>query len=66
MARSHCFPDGNKRVALAIVDVFLRLNGLELTADELDAVGTIQSLAAGDFSEDEFAEWIAAHAAPVR
>jgi death-on-curing protein len=66
MARSHCFPDGNKRVALAIVDVFLRLNDLELTADELDAVGTIQSLAAGDLSEDEFAEWIAAHAAPMR
>lgn len=66
LARGHCFPDGNKRVALAIVDVFLRLNGFELTADELDAVDTIQSLAAGNLTEDELAAWIEAHSAAVR
>ena len=66
LARGHCFPDGNKRVALAIVDVFLRLNGLELTADELDTVDTIQALAAGDITEDELAEWIAERSAPAR
>ena len=63
LARGHCFPDGNKRVALAIVDVFLQLNGMELTADELDAVSTIQSLAAGELSEDQLAEWIDANSA---
>jgi death-on-curing protein len=61
LARGHCFPDGNKRVALAIIDVFLRVNGLELTADEMDAVDTIQSLAAGELSEDQLADWIAAN-----
>jgi death-on-curing protein len=65
LARGHCFPDGNKRIALAIVDVYLRLNGLELTADDLDAVDTIQSLAAGDLTEGQLAEWIADHTAPV-
>jgi death-on-curing protein len=65
LARGHCFPDGNKRVSLAIIDVFLRLNGCELTADELDAVDTIQALAAGDLSEDELAAWIANHAKPI-
>jgi death-on-curing protein len=65
LARGHCFPDGNKRVALAIVDVFLRLNGFELTADELDAADTIQGLAAGDLSEDELAGWISAHSATI-
>jgi len=63
LARGHCFPDGNKRVALAIIDVFLRVNGLELTADEMDAVDTIQSLAAGELSEDQLADWIAANSA---
>jgi death-on-curing protein len=63
LARGHCFPDGNKRVALAIVDVFLRLNGMELTADEFDAVSTTQSLAAGELTEDQLAEWIAANSA---
>jgi death on curing protein len=61
LARGHCFPDGNKRVALAIVDVFLRLNGHVVTADEVDAAATIQSLAAGDLTEDELAVWIADH-----
>ena len=65
LARGHCFPDGNKRVALAIIDVFLRMNGLELMSDELDAVDTIQSLAAGDLTEDQLADWITAHVAPV-
>lgn len=64
LARGHCFPDGNKRVALATVDVFLRLNGSELTADELDAVDTIRALAAGDLTEDELTAWIATHSAP--
>lgn len=65
LARGHCFPDGNKRVALAVIDVFLRLNGLALTADELDAVATIQALAAGDLTEDHLAEWIAANSATI-
>ena len=66
LARGHCFPDGNKRVALAIIDVFLRMNGLALTADELDAASTIQALAAGDLSEDELAEWITTDSAKHR
>jgi death-on-curing protein len=66
LARGHCFPDGNKRVALAVIDVFLRINGLALTADELDAVSTVQSLAAGDLTEDELAEWIATNSARNR
>ena len=64
LARGHCFPDGNKRVALAIIDVFLRMNGRELTADEMDAADTIQSLAARDLTEDDLADWIAAHSGP--
>lgn len=59
LARGHCFPDGNKRVALAIIDVFLRMNALELSADEMDAVDTIQNLAAGELTEDDLARWVA-------
>jgi death-on-curing protein len=65
LARGHCFPDGNKRVALAIVDVFLRLNGSELTAEEMDAVDTIQALAAGDLTEEQLTQWIAGHTTTV-
>lgn len=64
LARGHCFPDGNKRVALATIDVFLRMNGLQLTADEMDAVDTIQSLAAGNLTEEALAEWLTANSNP--
>lgn len=66
LARGHCFPDGNKRVALTVVDVFLRLNGLALSADEMDAVLTIQALAAGELTEDTLADWIAANSVSTR
>jgi death-on-curing protein len=61
LAKGHCFSDGNKRTALAIIDVFLQLNGSELTAAEEDAATTILALKAGEVSEPEMAEWIAAH-----
>lgn len=65
LARNHCFPDGNKRMALAIMDVFMQLNGFELTAREEDAVLTIRSLAAGDLSESELSIWIQQNIAPL-
>jgi len=46
-ARNHCFKDGNKRVALASIDVFLIMNDYELVAEEADAVFTIEALAGG-------------------
>lgn len=32
LVQNHPFVDGNKRVAFAVVDVFLRINGYEITA----------------------------------
>jgi death on curing protein len=33
LVQNHPFVDGNKRVAFAVVDVFLRINGHTITAD---------------------------------
>jgi death-on-curing protein len=33
LVQNHPFVDGNKRAAFAVVDVFLRINGLAITAD---------------------------------
>jgi death on curing protein len=62
LARNHCFADGNKRIALAVIDVFLQMNGRELTAEEADAGGIIQSVAAGKLTEEQLATWISEHA----
>jgi death-on-curing protein len=66
LAKGHCFADGNKRVALSIMDVFLQMNGSELAASEPDAVVTIQALAAGELTEEELAAWIEANSRPLR
>jgi death-on-curing protein len=66
IARGHCFPDGNKRVALSVLDVFLQLNGYELTAGDIPAtVDTFRALAAGELSEEQLAEWTAANSQPL-
>ena len=57
-AKNHCFKDGNKRVSLVAIDVFLALNGYELNAEETNAVFTIESLAAGNINEEDLSLWI--------
>ncbi len=66
IAKGHCFADGNKRLALSIIDVFLQMNGSELAASEPDAVVTIQALAAGELTEVELAAWIEANLRPLQ
>jgi death-on-curing protein len=60
-ARNHCFKDGNKRISLVAMDVFLQLNGFELTAEETEAVIIIEDLAAGKIAEQELSHWIEAN-----
>jgi len=64
-AKNHCFKDGNKRISLSAIDVFLRMNGHELMAQEAEAVIVIEALTAGDTSEDDLAHWIEANSAPL-
>ena len=49
------------RVTIAVIDVFLQLNGRELTAEEVDAAEIFRSVAAGKLTEDELAAWISEH-----
>jgi death-on-curing protein len=65
LSRGHCFPDGNKRLGLAAMDVFLRMNGRQLTASEADAVITMRAVAAGETSEEELAVWIQDNSGPL-
>ena len=57
-AKNYCFNDGNKRISLVAIDVFLMLNGYELNAEETNAAFTIESLAAGNISEEKLSQWI--------
>ena len=63
IARNHPFVDGNKRVAFLSVGLFLALNGYRIVAEKVDATSVVLALAAGRFSEEEFAGWIRTHIA---
>ena len=65
LARNHCFPDGNKRTALAAIDVFLRMNGSTLIAGEMEAVAVIEGVARGEMSEERLAAWVRQLMAPI-
>lgn len=66
LVRGHCYPDGNKRLGLAVMDVFLQLNGRELTAREEDAVLVMRDVAAGKLSEEGLADWVRLNSALVK
>lgn len=62
IARNHPFVDGNKRTAYVAVELFLDLDGYELSAGDADCVMTMLALAAGDLDEATFAGWLRANA----
>lgn len=63
LAKNHPFVDGNKRAAFLATGLFLYLNRYRLNASQTDATLTVFALAAGDITEDQFANWLRSHAA---
>jgi death-on-curing protein len=55
VARNHPFTDGNKRTAWVLARAFLAVNAVQLAFDKLDAVRQVQTLAAGELTEEELA-----------
>ena len=66
IAANHPFVDGNKRTALIAAITFLKLNGLEVTADKAGRYLTFYGLAAGTVSEDKLAEWFDRNTKPLQ
>ena len=64
LSRNHPFLDGNKRTSLVVAELFLALDGRELTATDAQCVTTFLQLAAGDLTEEQLAQWFASHSTP--
>jgi len=58
IVRNHPFIDGNKRVALAVMYVFLEMNGYRLDALEVETVDVMLRLAAGELEEKGLSGWL--------
>jgi death-on-curing protein len=57
IARNHPFVDGNKRVALVVSLLFLRLNGMTLSVSLEERYQTFMVLAEDKLSEEELSAW---------
>lgn len=65
LAMNHGFVDGNKRLAYACLELFLQLNGTDITAenDEIERF-IYANLEAGTLRKDVLEAWLHAHTAP--
>ena len=59
LVQNHPFVDGNKRVAFAVVDVFLRINGYTITASSTAIYGQVMKLLKeGTFDMEHLVPWL--------
>jgi len=61
IARNHPFVDGNKRMALVLMRLFLALNGAVFVASPASKYAMMISLAAGEVSDADLARWVRDH-----
>ena len=64
IVRNHPFIDGNKRVALMVLYAFMEMNGYRLEAPEVEAVGIMLALAAGEVDERALSGWLEQYSVP--
>ena len=61
IVRNHPLPDGNKRVALLLMDLYLEEQGYRLRATPRQIDRTFRALAGRELSEEGFLTWLEAH-----
>ncbi len=67
LAMNHVFVDGNKRVAFATADIFLRMNGFDLNASIDEAEDFVVNRLIKKSAEiREIAQWLEKSAAPLK
>ncbi len=66
IVRNHPFVDGNKRVAIMVMYVFLEMNGYHLEAPEVEAVDVMLRLADGKLEGKDLSVWLKRNSVKVR
>ena len=58
IANNHPFVDGNKRTAFVVMAVFLEINGMIVTASEVDVVNIMLAVASNQISQEQLSDWL--------
>ena len=56
--QNHPFVDGNKRVGAVLLELFLDLNGYDLSASDEEMLSVILGVAAGKVAHEQLTDWI--------
>lgn len=65
LIQGHPFIDGNKRVGHAAIEVFLVLNGFEISVDVDAQERAVLAVASGRMSRTELCQWLVEHTVPI-
>lgn len=72
LAKGHCFPDGNKRVAIMAAVVFLDVNGYETVFDDDEGYKITMEVSSSNIPENDrvayikwLAQWLKQNCQPV-
>ncbi len=63
LIKNHAFLDGNKRIGLAALAVFLEANGFSLICSVEEETAMVLRAAASEITEEEWTAWVARSAA---
>ncbi|NLZ53412.1 MAG: type II toxin-antitoxin system death-on-curing family toxin [Thermoanaerobacteraceae bacterium] len=66
LCNNHPFIDGNKRISLVAMDVFLQRNGFEIIASEKETYKMMLKLSSGQLSKSGLADWLKNNTAPIK
>ncbi len=58
---NHAFVDGNKRIGMYVMLIFLEVNGVRITATNEEAAEAGLKVAAGEMKYEELLEWVRSH-----
>lgn len=61
LIKNHCMIDGNKRIGVHVMLVFLALNGIELGYTQKELYETIFDVAAGKLDYEGLLSWVIEH-----
>ena len=59
--KNHAFFDGNKRIGIYAMLVFLELNGMEMECSEEELIALGLGIASGEIEEKDVDIWIVTH-----
>ena len=61
LIKNHCMIDGNKRIGVHTMLIFLALNGIELSYTQKELYETILDVVAGKKNYEELLDWVIEH-----